>query len=297
MRGKYAGTIIYRNGKISKVDTKTSQTISAGVYPSWHPNGRYIAFSVNDIMQCFHSVTFKKVEVIDTLSDLILFDAETNMISTCPSISSKERYETFPTWSPDGHYLYYCSAKAYPGHKYNQIQYDLLRIAFNTDTRQFGAVDTVINASSMGYSISYPRISPDGKFVLYCKSEYGNFLTWHPDSDLYILNLETNEISKPDVNSNQSESFHSWSSTGRWIVFSSRRRDGFFVRPFIAYIDREGKGYKPFILPQKDPWFYKTLLECYNLPEFVTSRIELNPRIISKLNNLKAANATFEVSK
>jgi len=295
MRGKYAGTIIYRNGEISKVNTKTASTISAGVYNAWHPNGRYVAFSVNDIMQFFHASTYKKVEVIDTLSDLILFDAEKNIVSTCPPIASKDKYETFPSWSPDGRYMYFCSSRAVPATSYNKMQYDILRIEFDPDTRQFGKTDTVVFASAKGLSASYPRISPDGKFLLFCLSEYGNFLTWHPDSDLYTMNLETNEITKPEINSDESESFHSWSSTSRWIVFSSRRNDGFLARPFLAYFDRDGKGYKPFILPQKDPKFYGKLLECYNLPEFVTSRVALNPRIIAKINNLKAVDATFEV--
>jgi hypothetical protein len=299
MRGKLAGTIIYRNGKITKVNTKTDKTFSYGVYPSWHPNGRYVAFSVNSIMQFFHAVSFQKVEVVDTISDLILFDAETNKISNCAAIASKDRFETFPSWSPDGRFLYFCSAKALTStnYKYKQIHYDLMRIAFDPDTRQFGALDTVVSSAKTGLSISFPRISPDGKFLLFCMSEYGNFTIWKAESDLYMMNLETKEITKPDINSNQTESYHTWSSTGRWIVFSSRRIDGLFTRPYFTYFDRNGNAYKPFILPQKNPGFYQTLLKSYNIPEFVTSRVELNPRIISELNKLKPINATFEDKK
>lgn len=297
MRGKLAGTIIYRNGKITKVNTKTKQTISAGVYPAWHPNGRYIAFSVNDIMQYFHAVPDKKIEVNDSLSDLILFDAETNIISNCDAIASKDRFETFPIWSPDGRYLYFCSAKALPISKYKQIRYDLLRIAFDPGTRQFGTVDTVVSSSIMGLSISFPRISPDGKFLMFCMSDYGNFTIWHAESDLYLKNLETNEITKPDINSNLSESYHTWSSTGRWIVFSSRRINGLYTNPYFAYFDRNGKAYKPFILPQKNPGFYETFLKSYNMPEFVTSRVELNPRILLEITESDPINATFEDKK
>ena len=172
MRGKHAGTVIYRDGKVSKVNTKTDHTISPGVYPAWHPGGRYIAFSVNHTGQAFHSIHQIKIDVIDTLSDLIVFDTEQNKVFTCPAISSKDRLETFPTWSPDGKYLYFCSAKALPVTQYNKIRYDLLRISFDTVTCRFGAVDTIVSASPIGRSISFPRVSPDGKFLLFCMSNY-----------------------------------------------------------------------------------------------------------------------------
>ena len=294
MRGQHAGTIIFRNGKLEKVNTKTEKTISPGVYPAWHPNSRYIAFSVNNIIQVFHSAAQMKVEVIDTLSDVILFDTETNKITTCDALSTKENLETFPAWSPDGKYLYYCSARIMAADKYNKLRYNLLRIAFDPELKLFGKVDTVVSASDKELSVSFPRISPDGKYVLFCMSDYGNFSIWHPESDLYIKNLRTGEISKPDINSPQAESYHSWSSTGRWIVFSSRRLDGLFTRPFFSYFDSAGRAHKPFILPQKDPSFYKTFLKSYNVPELITSKVKLDPRKISRLTETNPVQGTFE---
>ena len=163
MRAKHSGTIIYRKGKLSKVNTKTNHTLSPGVYPAWHPGGRYIAFSVNHIGQAFHAIPRLKIEVTDTLSDLMVFDAEKNKVFTSPSITSKDRFETFPTWSPDGKYLYFCSAKALPETQFEMIRYDLLRISFDTAKCRFGSVDTIVSAAKAGRSVSFPRISPDGK--------------------------------------------------------------------------------------------------------------------------------------
>ncbi|MGA1976215.1 MAG: hypothetical protein ABSG89_00005 [Bacteroidales bacterium] len=297
MRAKHAGTIIYRNGRLEKINTKTSNTISAGVYPSWHPGGRFIAFSVNNIVQMFHSVPGQKVDVIDTLSDIIIYDTETRKVSTCDAISTKENLETFPAWSPDGRYLYFCSAKAVPLAQYNQVRYDLLRIAFDPASKHFGAVDTVVSAARNDLSVSFPRVSPDGRYVLFCMSHYGNFSIWHPESDLYLKDLKTGEIIKPEINSGQTESYHSWSLSGRWIVFSSRRLDGMFTRPFISYFDTSGHAWKPFLLPQKDPLFYDTFIKSYNVPELVTSEIKLNPRILSGLTDDKIVAASFDDSK
>ena len=291
LRGQFAGTVIYRNGKLTKVNVAAG-AMGPVVYPAWHPGGKYVAFSVNKIVQRFHSIPEKTIEVQDTLSDVVLYNVETDRVSSCSALSSGDRLETFPCWAPDGRRLYYCSAPVVSPDEYDKIRYDLLSIAFDPDKQEFGAVDTVVSSEKTGMSVSFPRISPDGRFALICMSKYGNFTIWHRESDLYLVNITTGQLLKPDINSPQSESYHSWSSNGRWIVFSSRRTDGRFTRPYIAYFDEQGTAHKPFVLPQKDPEFYLTFMKSYNLPELVTSRIRLTPRELSVAIRSKAENST-----
>lgn len=281
MRADNAGTYIYKDGVLEKLDTKTDSTLGPGVYPSWHPGGKFVAFSTNRIVQTFHAIPDKKIEVLDTLSDIIVCDIKAHTVTSVPAIASKKRLETFPTWSPDGRSLYFCSAKSVSPRDYKDIKYDLLRISFDPEKYRFGSVDTIYKASEAGKSISFPRISPNGKYVLFCMSDYGNFSIWHPESDLFLYNLETKEISKPEINSNQTESYHTWSSNGQWVVFSSRRMDGLYTRPYFSHFDGKGNFSKPFILPQKDPLFNDRFMKSYNIPELVKSKVNLNPRIIS----------------
>ena len=81
-----------------------------------------------------------------------------------------------------------------------------------------------------------------------------------------------------ELNSPDTESYHSWSSNGRWVVFSSRRGDGGYTRPFIAHVDADGKGTKPFELPQADPDYHRQFMKSYNIPEFMRGPVEVTPQ-------------------
>jgi len=296
-RAGNAGTVIVRDGGIVKVNTKTDSTLSAGVYPAWHPGGRYVAFSVNHIVQSFHTIPNKRIEVIDTLSDLILYDAEKNCVISNPDLASPGRFETFPSWSPDGRYLYFCSAAFRDYRDYKQIRYNIHRISFDAATEKFGKIDTVIPADQLGYSTSFPRVSPDGKYLLFCKTGYGNFTIWHNDTDLVLLDLTSGQMVTPDINSNRAESYHSWSSNGRWIVFSSRREDGLFTRLYFSYFDKNGRFHKSFLLPQKVPGYNADLLKSFNIPEFVTSKIQPGPRKLARIIRSEPLKSAFKNRK
>ena len=280
MRQYDAGTLLLKDGKVSKINTQAPDMLSAGVYPRWHPHGRYVAFSVNTTRQGFHTAHTNKVEVYDLASDIVVFDTQTNTIFTDSLICSQKYFETFPEWSPDGKYLYFCSAEArMMPREYDSLRYDLKRIAFNPATQQFGKqVETLVSSAHTGKSVSLARASPDGRYVVFCMSNYGTFPIWHRENDLYILNLETNEMQNLSaINSDQSDSYHSWSSNGRWMVFGSRRMDGTFTRPYICYFDTEGNAHTPFLLPQKNPMHYDFSFKSYNLPEFITGKVPVSP--------------------
>jgi hypothetical protein len=78
------------------------------------------------------------------------------------------------------------------------------------------------------------------------------------------------------VNSDRADSFHSWSSDSRWIVFSSKRQDNVFTRPFFSHIDSIGNASKPFVLPQEDPLSEERSLFVYNVPELTKEPIHIS---------------------
>ncbi len=280
VRKNFGGTTILHDNNFIKVNTKTKHTLSAGVYPAWHPSGKIIAYSTNIIGQQFHANYNKRINVTDQASDIILYDIEKNIVTTCPQLCTPNR-ENLPSWSPDGKYLYYISA---PQQKVKSPPvgtvdlYSLLRIPYNAQTNQWGKADTLIAADTLTGSISFPKPSPCGKYIVFTKSKSGYFTIHYHDADLYLLNLETGEISKPDINSNSVDSYHSWNSTGRWMVFSSKRIDKLFTRPYFTHFSSNGTFSKPFVLPQQNPDFYNSFLFNYNIPEFITGKVKANAK-------------------
>jgi hypothetical protein len=280
IRGDHGATLLQVNGEMAAYNTKTDSTLGFCVYPYWHPSGKYIAYSTNNTRQGFHVQPDKIIEVFDLDSDLQVYDVENNQIITAPQIKQKGVWESFPAFSPDGRTLYFTAAREVqiPG-ELQQSQYNLLKVSFDPETGTIGPdVETVVDAVSMGKSLTFPKPSFDGKYLMYTLCDYGTFSIWHHESDLWLLNLETGETRPLDeVNSPDTDSYHNWSSNSRWFVFSSRRDDGAYTRPYIAHFDENGVAGKPFMLPQRDPVnYYRKLYRSYNVPEFVTGPVPLD---------------------
>jgi hypothetical protein len=245
------------------------------VYHYWHPGGRYCAFSTNKTSQMFHIKKENNVEVYDSSSDVFVYDTETHQIVNDTLIMKKYWAENCPAFSPDGKWLYFTTARrqVYPN-DYDKERYSLCRVSFDPATGHIGQkVDTLVNAPSEGKSVSWPRPSYDGRFLMYTLADYGYFTIWHPESDLWLLDLKTGLSRSLDtVNSSQADSFHNWSSDSQWFLFTSRRDDGRYSRIYLSSIGHDGRATKPFMLPQRDPkQFYTQSLYSYNTPDF-TSR-------------------------
>ena len=287
-RQNHGGTVITYDGKTRKINMGNDSILSAGVYPTWHPVLPLIVYSTNLTRQNFHVADHNKVEVYDTTSDLIAYDVMKNEVTNIEN--NPDELEVFPFWAPDGKHVYYCSAHfEYPDtitnkdlyllRHSNKVRYNIYRKSFDAATMAFGPRELVFAADTLGQSATLPRISPDGRYLMFTMAPYGVFHIWHRDADLWMMDLSTLEARPTaELNSRDTESYHSWSSNGRWIVFSSRRDDGNFTRPFIAHIDENGKGTKPFELPCADPDYHRQFMKSYNVPEFMRGPVTIKPQ-------------------
>ena len=314
-RQAHGGTVIVYDDSIYKVDLKTANTISAGVYPAWHPTQPFIAYSTNKTMQAFHTIDLNKIEVLDSESDLVFYDVKSGELSAVDP--QDDELEIYPCWSPDGRWLYFCSAHfTYQPYRQDsvtqkiyvdtrtpeqeiimrskELKYNIYRLPFDPATKTFGERELVFDATQFGRSATLPRISPDGRWLLFTVGQYGSFHIWHHDADLWMLDLQTGQAeSMESLNSSQADSYHSWSSNGRWVVFSSRRTDGVFTRPFIAHVDAKGKATKPFELPSSNPDYHRQLMKSYNVPELMKGPVTLRPQDMARILKTDAKPAKF----
>ncbi len=283
-------TLIARNGKITPISSRLG-------YTAWHPRGKLIAFSIYKVEQCFHAVGRNFIDVYDQHAGIVIFNTATNTLDSMPVLTDNRFLQTWPSWSPDGRFLYFCGAPVLwtdytksPPDNYDKVKYSLCRIPYNETDNSWGNVDSVLTTGESGLSISQPRVSPDNRFLLFCMHERGAYPHTQKSSDLYMMDLGNRKTRQLDINSEYSESWHGWSSNGRWILFSSKRGGGIFTRLYFSYVDSSGYAHKQFILPQEDPSFYDSFVKCCNVPEFAVSAVKLNQR-----DMLRAIRSRFKI--
>lgn len=277
LRGKNGGTYIKTSSYEKVFDMKNPKTLGI-VYPYWHPSSRFIAYSTNDIKQSFHNIPSKVLEVYDLASDIAVFDVEKESLVLSDAVMDSTYLETFPAFSADGNSIFFC--RAAKNDDFTKIRYSLCKASFNSSTGKIGSdIETIWRSDSS--SASFPRPSYNGDWLLFTVSDYGNFSIWHKEADLYLMNLETGEVRNvSEINSNDTESYHSWSSSSKWIVFSSRRDDGRYTRLYFSHLNEDGTFTKPFMLPQKNPEFNTLLLQSYNIPEFCNGTFDIDKDLV-----------------
>lgn len=286
-RQNMGGTLIAYDGQMKKINMRHDSILSAGVYPAWHPWLKLIVYSTNLTSQIFQLTDPNKIEVFDSESDMIAYDVERNEVTNIENDPSE--MEVFPCWAPDGKTLYYCSAHFEFAdttdhgneviRRRQEVKYNIYKKSFDPETMTFGERVLVFDAAALGMSATLPRVSPDGRWLVFTMGKYGVFHIWHRDADLWVMDLKTN-APRPlqEINSKDTESYHSWSGNGRWLVFSSRRYDGEYTRPFFAHVDSDGHWSKPFELPCSDPDYHRQFMKCYNVPEFMQGAVTIRPQ-------------------
>lgn len=277
------GTMLYSEGELERLSSKWG-------YTSWHPSGKLVAYSMNKVRQFFHSGGREIRDVVDLDSAIVSYSLVKGEITKVPALAEKDYLETYPHFSPDGKYLYFCRAPVLwedrdtvPPKQFRDVRYSIMRISYDVDTDTWGEVEPVLSAEEADGCLLIPRVSPDGRYLIFCKCNYGCFPIYQESSDLYVMDLQTKEYRPLEtLNSPYSESWHNYSNCGHWFVFSSKRQGGLFTRPYFSYIDEDGNAHKPFVLPQKDPTHYYKTIQTYSVPEFIEEPVMVSPRALAK---------------
>ena len=298
IRGKNGATIVHSNGKDLIYNPKAENQKGGLTYGSWHNDGNFCAFSITKVYQCFYTGEEKLIEPYDDFSDIVVLDVANNQIITSPLLQT-DSIETTPFFSYNGKKIYYCTSYNYPvPAQYNKRKYSLCSIDFDSENGILGSkVDTIINAQKINKSVCLPRPSYDGKYMVFCISDFGTNPVNRAETDLYLMDLKTDSIRKIDeINSSDSDGYHNWSANSKWMLFGSKRYDGMYAFLFLTHVDENGNFTKPFILPQKNPKkTYEETLYSYNAPDFTSKEVDINHiKIYNKLLSSERININLK---
>ncbi|HID09958.1 MAG TPA: hypothetical protein EYP17_01475, partial [Candidatus Latescibacteria bacterium] len=238
-------------------------SIQMSTFLSWSPDGEKLAFSANQQLVTLHPVVYETQFAGEPTSDIAIYDLSRNTAYLLSGASEPDLLEIYPRWTPSGDSLVFAAAPA--GFHPARVKYDLFVVPFNGG--KGGTPEPIPDASQNGRSNYYPRFSPDGNWFSFCRSGGGSLIK--SSSDIYIMHSDLKgpaQLLECNVDF-AADSWHSWSSNSKWLVFASKRDDGIYARLYFTYIDEEGHAHPAVRLPVKDP-----PLASYNIPEFVAHR-------------------------
>jgi len=219
----------------------------------------------------FKSYGFLQV-FFPTRGILAWYSRETGRLQPLPGADDPRYVQTNAVWSPDGKYLVFARAEArapYPEDgrlaefandpNETQIRYDLYRIPFNGG--KGGVAEPIAGASGNGMSNTFPKVSPDGRWIVFVEARNG--LLMRPDSRLFIVPAQGGKARPMRCNTPLMNSWHSFSPNGRWLVFSSKSWSP-YTRMFLTHLDKEGRDSPPILIDNTT-----AANRAVNIPEFL----------------------------
>lgn len=256
-----------------------------GLFGRMSPSGRYAAASVNEISYAavMNDLAYSQL-FFPTYGVIAVYDSGSGSMKLLPGASDDRFVQANPTWSPDEQSLFFCRARTknevhrdirnvdtvfekrniYELNRLFNIQFDIYRVPFNHGNG--GNAEPLEGASDNGMSNYFARCSPDGKWIVFTRSRSGIML--QPDSELWIVPARGGEARRMRCNRSSFNSWHSWSSNGRWLLFSSKA-NGPYTEIFLTHVDENGEDSQPVLLSRfSDSGF------AANVPEFAPIRAD-----------------------
>jgi len=285
--GGQPAMVLVTDGRARALDTRTPQHDRPAAYASWHPNGDLLCFSFNQIKPFFWHAGPQTKDTVDIASGLAVYNVRDGSSTVPAPLNQPDLNTTFPCWAADGRALYFSRVRRtwpanddLPMRQVRATRYDLCRAAFDPASGAWGPVEIVAAAEDLGHSLLEPRVSPDGRWLAFCAAGHGAFPPFLDHADVWLLDLRAahpRPFQVEPATASLRDSWPSWSSNSRWLVFSRRSDTDRSARTWLRYVGADGTLGKAFVVPERDPTLNDRLLETYNRPELVTGPVRLPP--------------------
>lgn len=266
--------------------------LRVGFMSQLSPDARYVITTVNDpgvdqtdyqrrkdpvdLVRNYYVANFKDYRFLQvffpTRGVLAWYKRQSAHLQYLPGADDARYVHANAAWSPDGKYLVFARAAAQDAYPVGapvasyandpserQVRYDLYRIPFNDG--KGGKAEPIPGASGNGMSNSFPKISPDGRWIVFVQARNG--LLMRPDSQLFIVPTSGGQPRRMACNTARMNSWHSFSPNGRWLVFSSKSRSP-YTQMFLTHLDEAGND-SPAVLIENATAANRAV----NIPEFV----------------------------
>jgi len=262
---------------------KEDQQPTFGLLSQVSPDGRYVASTVKDrsVFVATDDLAFSQL-FFPIKGIVAIYDRQTKEFRALPGADDPRWVQSNPVWSPDGKYLVFARSEAYELKNLRSdssvlltqaecreflkdgkvFRFDLYRIPFHGG--QGGTPEPLAGASGNGLSNYFPRFSPDGKWIVFCRAK--SFMLLQADSELHVIPAAGGEPRRLRCNTSRMNSWHSWSPNGKWLVFSSKAFSD-YTQLFLTHIDEAGESSVPVLLDR-----FAASDRAANIPEFVNVR-------------------------
>jgi len=262
---------------------KEARQPTFGLLSHVSPDGRYVASTVKDrsVFVATDDLAFSQL-FFPIKGIVAIYDRQTKEFRALPGTDDPRLVQSNPVWSPDGKYLVFARSEAYQLKNLRSdsrvlltqaecreflkdgkvFRFDLYLIPFNGG--RGGTPEPLAGASDNGLSNYFPRFSPDGKWIVFCRAK--SFMLLQPDSELHLIPAEGGEARRLRCNTSRMNSWHSWSPNGKWLVFSSKAFSP-YTQLFLTHIDEAGESSVPVLLDR-----FAASDRAANIPEFVNTK-------------------------